>query len=119
MFGRLTTLARTVGSTLRRWAGWFHAIQDRERKYLLSELMLMQEAMPLLMKQRNGFRWDKADRKRLRTLLRRLSRLSPYLLPLILPGGFLFLPLVAWWLDRRRQKRVQEEQEQEQESCAG
>ena len=72
MPARLTAFVRSVGSALRRWAGWFYAIQDRERKYLLSELMLMQEAVPLLMKQRNGFRWDKADRKQLRRLLRRL-----------------------------------------------
>ena len=35
----------------------------------------------------------------------RLSRLSPYLLLLLLPGSALFLPVYAWWLDRRRGRR--------------
>src|SRR3990172_2955473 len=27
------------------------------------------------------------------------------LMPLLMPGGILVLPLLAWWLDRRRQNR--------------
>jgi hypothetical protein len=31
-----------------------------------------------------------------------LSTLSPYLVVLVMPGGLLALPALAWWLDRRR-----------------
>jgi uncharacterized Tic20 family protein len=37
--------------------------------------------------------------------LRAAAHLSPYLAVLILPGSFLLLPLLAWWLDRRRHRR--------------
>ena len=35
-------------------------------------------------------------------MARRLSHISPYIAVMILPGSFLMLPLLAWWLDRRR-----------------
>jgi len=38
--------------------------------------------------------------------LRVLSRVSPYLLFLLLPGSALLLPGYAWWLDRRRKPRA-------------
>ena len=78
----------------------------RERRQLLEEATQMRDLMPLLMKQRNGYRWTADDRKQIRTYLRRLSKLSPYLVPLLLPGGFLTLPVLAWWMDRRRLKRA-------------
>jgi len=37
--------------------------------------------------------------------LRALSNLSPYLIPILMPGGVLMLPLLAWWIDRRRKAR--------------
>ena len=58
--------------------------------------------MPLLMKRRNGDRWTVAERQDLYGQLRALSHLSPYLVVLALPGSFLMLPALAWWLDRRR-----------------
>ena len=58
------------------------------------------------MKPRNGASWTPEERRQLLGQLRRLSRLSPYLLLLILPGSILILPFYAWWLDRRRQRRV-------------
>jgi len=36
--------------------------------------------------------------------LRRLSNISPYLVVLALPGSFILLPALAWWLDRRRHR---------------
>ena len=50
-----------------------------------------------LMKQRNGYRWTEGDRCK-------LASLSPYMVLFVSPGGFLALPVLAWWLDRRRQK---------------
>ena len=76
----------------------------REKRHLLNEILQVRGLMPLLMKQRNKGRWSTEDRAQLRVHLRRLSHLSPYLVVLALPGSFLLLPLLAWWLDRRRMR---------------
>ncbi|MDP3597706.1 MAG: hypothetical protein Q8S75_12000, partial [Nitrospirota bacterium] len=65
----------------------------------------IQGLLPLLMKPRNGNRWTPAERVQLRCHLRSLTSLSPYLLVLLAPGSFVLLPLLSWWLDRRRLKR--------------
>lgn len=80
-------------------------LQERERKRLLAEMVQVKGLMPLLMKPRNKQRWTKEDRAELRAHVRRLSDLSPYLVVVVLPGAPLTLPLLAWWLDRRRQHR--------------
>ena len=61
--------------------------------------------MPLLMRRRNGGRWTSAERSELQRQLQALAHLSPYLVVLALPGSFLALPFLAWWLDRRRLQR--------------
>ncbi len=78
------------------------AAQQRERVRISSHLGTIRGLMPLLMKRRNGSRWSVAERDDLYRQLRALSHLSPYLLVLALPGSFLMLPALAWWLDRRR-----------------
>lgn len=80
-------------------------VQERERKRLLAEAVQIKGLMPLLMKRRNGQRWTKEDRSELRAHFRRLSALTPYLVVVVLPGAPLTLPLLAWWLDRRRLQR--------------
>lgn len=80
-------------------------MQDRQRVQVLAEMTRIEGLMPLLMKQRNGTPWTSDDRKKLKQQLRSLARLSPYILALLLPGGLLALPLIAWWLDRRRLRR--------------
>ena len=80
-------------------------LQERERKRILAEAVQIKGLMPLLMKHRNGQRWTKEERAELRAHLRHLSDLSPYLVVVVLPGAPLTLPLLAWWLDRRRQRR--------------
>jgi hypothetical protein len=82
----------------------FHT-QRREAQHVVSELVAVRGLMPLLMKSRNGDAWTAADKAELLAGLRRLSRLSPYLLFLLLPGSALLLPIYAWWLDRRRTAR--------------
>jgi hypothetical protein len=77
-------------------------LQARERKFLLGEIVQVKGLMPLLMKPRNKQRWSAEDKAELRDHLRRLSHISPYIAVMILPGSFLMLPLLAWWLDRRR-----------------
>ncbi len=76
----------------------------REKQRLLSELQKTSGMMPILMKPRNGQRWSHEDRAILRGHLGRLSRLSPYLVLVVMPGGFFMLPVFAWWLDRRRMR---------------
>ena len=81
------------------------AAQKRERDRILAGLVKIKGFMPLLMKPRNGMRWTPDERAELTLQLRALAHLSPYLAVAILPASFVFLPLLAWWLDRRRHKR--------------
>jgi hypothetical protein len=79
--------------------------QKREARYVVTELLAVRGLMPLLMKPRNGDNWSPEEKAELIAQLRRLSRLSPYLLFLLVPGSALLLPIYAWWLDRRRDAR--------------
>ena len=88
----------------------FQAPLLRERDRIRAEMQGIQGLLPLLMKQRNGSRWTPVERRQLRSYLRSLTSLSPYLLVLVAPGSFVLFPLMAWWLDRRRQKRNDREQ---------
>ena len=83
----------------------FRGIVDREKKYLGEELARTQKIMPLLMKPRNKQRWTAEDKAELKIHIQRLSRISPYLVVLVMPGGFFMLPALAWWLDRRRSRK--------------
>jgi hypothetical protein len=77
----------------------------REKRFLLDEVLKVKGLMPLLMKPRNKQRWTPEDKRELAEHVRRLSRLSPYLVVLVMPGGMLVLPALAWWLDRRRNRK--------------
>jgi hypothetical protein len=80
----------------------FYYLMDREKKYLVAEMSQVRGLMPLLMKPRNKQRWSPEDRLELTIHLHRLKRISPYIAVVVLPGGFAMLPILAWWLDRRR-----------------
>ena len=80
-------------------------LSEREKKHLLNEILQIRQLMPLLMKPRNKQPWTREDKQALRVHLRRLSGISPYLIVLALPGSFLMLPALAWWLDRRRSRQ--------------
>ncbi|MCX7135441.1 MAG: hypothetical protein NTW47_01945 [Proteobacteria bacterium] len=80
-------------------------LTEREKKHLLSEILQVRGLMPLLMKPRNKQLWTTEDKQELKVHLRRLSNISPYLIVLALPGSFLMLPALAWWLDRRRNRQ--------------
>jgi hypothetical protein len=84
---------------------YFHAPFNRERDRIRAEMQRIQGLLPLLMKERNGSRWSPDERAQLQDHLRNLRALAPYVLVLLAPGSFILLPLLAWWLDRRRQKR--------------
>lgn len=75
---------------------------ERERKNMLAEILQVRGLMPLLMKPRNQLQWSVADKRELKIHLKRLSKMSPYLIVIVAPGGFFMLPAIAWWLDRRR-----------------
>jgi hypothetical protein len=83
----------------------FILLMDREKKYLVSELSQVKGLMPLLMKQRNRQRWSVEDRRELAQHMRRLRDVSPYIVVFAMPGGLAMLPVLAWWLDRRRGQR--------------
>lgn len=81
-------------------------MMDRERKYVLGEVVQIADLMPLLMKPRNHQSWTPEDKHQIVTHLRRLSMVSPYLVVMVMPGSFIVLPALAWWLDRRRQNNL-------------
>lgn len=81
------------------------ALAAREKRRLVAEFVEVRGLMPLLMKPRNRQKWSREDRQLLTQHLKRMSQLSPYLLLLVMPGGLLALPALAWWLDRRRERK--------------
>jgi hypothetical protein len=80
-------------------------MQESHRLHIRKELSQARGLIPILMKHRNGERWSTEDRRILMRDLRALSNLSPYLIPLLMPGGIFMLPAVAWWMDHRRKGR--------------
>ncbi|MHB8668199.1 MAG: hypothetical protein ACYC7B_11885 [Burkholderiales bacterium] len=81
-------------------------MMERERKYVLGEVVQITGLMPLLMKPRNHQKWSPEDKRQIVEHLRRLSMVSPYLAVMVMPGSFIVLPALAWWLDRRRQNNL-------------
>lgn len=97
-------VSKTLTPMQRRWTS-LRSMQENQCVYILCEFAKVRGLLPILMKRRNGERWTKEERAILLSNLRALSNLSPYLIPLVMPGGFLLLPILAWWLDRRRRCR--------------
>ncbi|MDD2915333.1 MAG: hypothetical protein PHP70_08450 [Gallionella sp.] len=97
-----------------QWAN-VRSLHESQRLYIRDELLQVRGLLPILMKHRNGGQWSKEERAILLRDLRALSNLSPYLIPLIMPGGILMLPILAWWLDHRRKGR---ESESERENAS-
>jgi hypothetical protein len=91
-------------------------LQERERKALLSEIVQIKGLMPLLMKPRNDQRWSAEDKAELREHMRRISHISPYIAIMILPGSIVMLPVLAWWLDRRRNGAPEQRAKREREA---
>jgi hypothetical protein len=84
-------------------AAW--RLQEREKSRIRAEIQQVPGLISLLMKPRNGLPWSKEDRAELTAQLQRVGRLGLYLTVLAIPGTSLTLPLLAWWLDRRRFRR--------------
>jgi hypothetical protein len=64
-------------------------LTNREKQALTAEILQVRGLMPLLMKPRNKQRWTVEDKAELGIHMQRLSRISPYLVVLVMPGGFL------------------------------
>ncbi|MSQ64212.1 MAG: hypothetical protein EXR33_10355 [Betaproteobacteria bacterium] len=79
-------------------------LAERERKFLLSEMSQVSGLLPILMRRRNKQQWTPEELAQIRDHLKRISKLSPYLVIIVMPGGFAVLPVLAWWLDRRRNR---------------
>jgi hypothetical protein len=79
-------------------------LAERERKFLLAEMSQVSGLMPILMRRRNKQNWTPEELDEIRAHLKRISKLSPYLVVIVMPGGFAALPVLAWWLDRRRNR---------------
>jgi len=79
-------------------------LAERERKHLLSEMVQVKGLMPVLMKRRNKQQWTREDKAEIKAQLKRMTQITPYLVVLVMPGGLVILPALAWWLDRRRNR---------------
>lgn len=99
--GAETATTATIDSRFSRLI----AAQKLQAADLVADMVRMRGLMPLLMKHRNGELWTADEKADLVMHFRILSRLSPYLVFLLLPGSALLLPGYAWWLDRRRKPR--------------
>lgn len=88
-------------------------MNESHRLRIRNELNQARGLIPLLMKHRNGEQWSSDERATLLRDLRALSNLSPYLIPLLMPGGIFMLPLVACWMDRRHRGRDHEGRDHE------
>ena len=72
----------------------------------LRDLYHIQGFMNLLMKPRNGMPWTAEDKAAIRLHLKSVAASLPMLAVFTLPGGMLLLPLLAWHLDRRKQRLI-------------
>ena len=116
LFRQFGAVPAVLFAPVLRWGKGLITIQNRERTQLLEEMTQMRDLMPLLMKQRNGYHWTNDDRQHIREHLRNLARISPYIILFVAPGGLFLLPIMAWWLDRRRLKRNADAQRARKES---
>ena len=88
---------------------WFSSMlagNNREKNRLRLEMEKIRGAIQLLMKQRNGGRWNAQDKQELKNIFKSIFSLSPYLLIWAIPGSVLILPFMAWHLDTRRKRRA-------------
>jgi hypothetical protein len=95
---------------MKRAPEWFCSMlagNTREKRRLGDELANMKGAWALLMKQRHGGgKWSRADKERLRQMLRSASSVSPYLFVWAIPGSVILLPFLAWYLDKRHKGKA-------------
>ena len=101
----MTNVGKKCAALLRRGHASVRSMNKSHYAHIRCELDQVKGLIPLLMKHRNGGQWSVEERAILVRDLRTLSKLSPYLVPILMPGGVFMLPLVAYWMDRRRNQR--------------
>ncbi len=102
----LPVTAMTPRMRLRRLVRLVRELHQREHLRVRAEIMRLPGLMALLMKPRNGERWNAEDRALLQAQLRGLGVVGLYVATMAMPGTTFALPLLAWWLDRRRWRRT-------------
>jgi hypothetical protein len=85
--GKLAGSTRSAGRATVR-------LLERELSILAREVMLVRGLLPLVARQRDGG-WSAPDKAQLRIHLWRVFRISCCMVLLVLPGSFVFLPLIA------------------------
>jgi len=79
---------------------------QKNRAFILAQVLDVKGLMQLLMKNRNtGETWTPEEVRQIRAHLKGISRMVPVILVFLLPGGAFLLPLLAEVLDRRKQLR--------------
>lgn len=96
------SIARDFGKSTLRGICNVSAVAAREKRRVLDEMGEVRGLIPLLIKSQSQQPLTRADKVKLRRQVKRIYRLCPYLLLLVVPGGLIALPALAWWLDRRR-----------------
>ncbi len=94
-------------SPIKKIAHFFvRMLVDKNKELIHQETEFMGDFVHRLMNPENtGAGWTSEERKHLMRDLRHLSYYVPVLIIFLLPGGSLFLPLLAEALDRRRKTR--------------
>lgn len=81
-------IAGKLLSPFQKCRAGMRSAEETQRLYIREELSQARGLLPLLPKHRNGEPWSAEERKVLLRELRALSRLSRYLVPLLMPGGW-------------------------------
>ncbi|MFA6971282.1 MAG: hypothetical protein WC208_07780 [Gallionella sp.] len=101
----MVAVGKKYAAKLQRGWSSVRSINESQALHIRNELSQVRGLIPLLMKHRNGGQWTEDERATLLRDLRALRHLSPYLIPILMPGGVFMLPLIAYWLDRRNNQR--------------
>jgi len=87
---------------------FFKKLLAKNRDMILEESQHVLGFMRLLMKHRNtGIVWTQEEARDLKSYVKRLFLRVPVLIIIVLPFGFVLLPILAEILDRRKKSRNQ------------
>ena len=79
----------------------------KNKDFILKEVLAVKGLMYLLMKNRNtGEKWTREEKTEIKNHLRNISKMVPIIIIFLLPGGSLYLPILAAVLDRRKKRRL-------------
>jgi hypothetical protein len=105
--GFLIILMIKINSIWQKIISYLDNLFKRYKDIIYTEGQRMRGFLVLLMKRRNtGIPWSKEEKQEIRNHLRHISKVVPLLIIFLLPGGTILLPVLAFFLDRRRNKRT-------------